>query len=430
MKFQLLILSLFSSLSLLSQDYYWVGGTGNWSDLSHWATSSGGTVFHSQLPGPTNDVYLDANSFDGPGQLLYLDLEEADCHNFYAQDATNQPKLEGDYYLDDLNIYGDFILPNNVDRDLKTVELLAEDAGNVLDLGTIPCGGLSFIRTASSGEYIQQSNMVVANLYLYSENGTYNSNGYSITCTSRFRTSWNNSTNVILDGAAIYTNEFEMYEAVNASLIDTWVFLNGQSGWTFKGGGKHYANLNIDGDHVIEDDSSFDVFEVMPGSTVTFQAGSTQTAGEFTLNGTSEEPIYLVSDEDGQEATLVQESGVVNGTYLVMQDCHASGGADFNAILTIDNGNNDGWFFEFIDNVNEETVFQTAFGPNPATSQVTFSTMPAGAQLDLYDASGRLVHSQQTNGVNTIDVAHLNKGNYIMIITSTQGIVRSKLAVQ
>lgn len=343
MKLQLLILSLFSGLSLFSQDYYWVGNTGNWSDLSHWATTSGGNTFHTELPGPTNDVYLDENSFTEPGQFLYLDLEEADCHNFFAQDATNYPKVQGDYYLDDLNIYGDFILPNNVDRDLKTVELLGEDAGNILDLGTEPCGSLSFIRTASSGEYIQQSNMVVGNLYLYGENGTYNANGYSITCTSRFRTAWNNSTNVNLDGAAIYTNEFEMYESVNASMIDTWVFLSGQSGWTFKGGGKHYAYLQVDGDHVIEDDSSFDTFEVTPGSTVTFEAGSTQTADEFILNGTSDDPIYVVSDTEGQAANLVQSAGAVNATYLVMQDNHASGGADFNAILTIDNGNNDGW---------------------------------------------------------------------------------------
>ncbi|HNR20081.1 MAG TPA: hypothetical protein PKL45_08870, partial [Bacteroidia bacterium] len=31
-------------------DYYWVGGTGNWSDVSHWATTSGGSTFHTQPP--------------------------------------------------------------------------------------------------------------------------------------------------------------------------------------------------------------------------------------------------------------------------------------------------------------------------------------------------------------------------------------------
>ena len=39
-----------------TQDYYWVGGTGNWSDLSHWATESGGSIFHDALPGPGAEI--------------------------------------------------------------------------------------------------------------------------------------------------------------------------------------------------------------------------------------------------------------------------------------------------------------------------------------------------------------------------------------
>ena len=45
-------------------NYYWVGGSGSWSDYSnHWATSSGGNVYHVQIPTPNDDVFIDANSF-------------------------------------------------------------------------------------------------------------------------------------------------------------------------------------------------------------------------------------------------------------------------------------------------------------------------------------------------------------------------------
>ena len=38
-------------------DYYWVGGTGNWSDFAtHWATTSGGVVFHLAEPGPADSA--------------------------------------------------------------------------------------------------------------------------------------------------------------------------------------------------------------------------------------------------------------------------------------------------------------------------------------------------------------------------------------
>ena len=42
-----------------SANYYWVNGTGNWSDfLSHWATTSGGAVFHFSAPGQNDDHRL------------------------------------------------------------------------------------------------------------------------------------------------------------------------------------------------------------------------------------------------------------------------------------------------------------------------------------------------------------------------------------
>lgn len=46
--------------------YYWVSGTGNWSDAtSHWSNTSGGMANMSVPPTTTNDVYFDANSGGG-----------------------------------------------------------------------------------------------------------------------------------------------------------------------------------------------------------------------------------------------------------------------------------------------------------------------------------------------------------------------------
>lgn len=346
MKQLLLSITLLTSLSLFAQDYYWVGGTGNWSDLSHWATTSGGNTFHTELPGPTNDVYLDANSFTAENQFLYLDLELAECHNFYAQDATNYPKIDGDYYLDDLNVYGDVVIPDNVNRDLKTLGLFGEDEGNILDLGTMPCGGLSFVMLQGTGEYLVESDFTVGNLYLYGEGATFNSNEHTLTCTSRFRSPFNGTINLVFNNSTLYTNEFEMYDDVVAEMDNFSLYLSGTSNWSFLGGGKHYAYVNIQGERTIEDDSSFDTFEVMPGATVTFDAGSTQTADEFIFNGTSDAPIYLLTNTAGEQANIVQSTGTVNATFLVMQDNNASGGATFSAAYSVDNGNNTGWNIE------------------------------------------------------------------------------------
>ncbi len=73
--------------------YYWVGGTGLWSDYAHhWATTSGGTTFHSQPPSSVNNVFFDANSFNSTGQTVTVDVEAA-CRNMNWSGATHKPNL-------------------------------------------------------------------------------------------------------------------------------------------------------------------------------------------------------------------------------------------------------------------------------------------------------------------------------------------------
>ena len=61
--------------SATADDFYWVGGTGSWSDFaSHWATTSGGVVFHPNAPTDADDVIFDANSFAG-GETVTLDVD-------------------------------------------------------------------------------------------------------------------------------------------------------------------------------------------------------------------------------------------------------------------------------------------------------------------------------------------------------------------
>ena len=56
------LLILTSACLKAQSDYYWVGGSGNWNDVSHWATSSGGSTFATVVPSNTTHVHFDANS--------------------------------------------------------------------------------------------------------------------------------------------------------------------------------------------------------------------------------------------------------------------------------------------------------------------------------------------------------------------------------
>ena len=82
LKITLVFLLFGVSVKLSSQTtYYWVGGTGNWSDLSHWATTSGGSVKQTIVPSQLDDVVFDANSFTATGQTVTVN-QAPFCKNF------------------------------------------------------------------------------------------------------------------------------------------------------------------------------------------------------------------------------------------------------------------------------------------------------------------------------------------------------------
>lgn len=69
---------------------YWVNGTGNWQDQSHWSTSSGG-VSGASIPTSASDVVFDQNSFTDGGQEVTVSA--AECHSMTWQNAPFLPTL-------------------------------------------------------------------------------------------------------------------------------------------------------------------------------------------------------------------------------------------------------------------------------------------------------------------------------------------------
>jgi hypothetical protein len=85
--------------------YYWVGGTGNWSDLTHWATTSGGSIKHTIVPSQINDVVFDVNSFTASGQTVTVN-QTPFCKNFVWDGVANNPTFNCTGY--NFEIFGAF----------------------------------------------------------------------------------------------------------------------------------------------------------------------------------------------------------------------------------------------------------------------------------------------------------------------------------
>lgn len=98
-----------------SANYYWVGGTGNWSDYAnHWATTSGGNIFQPHVPTSFDNVYFDANSFTANGQIVTADPTIAYCLDMNWTGAINNPVFQATNSNIQLKIYGSLTLDPSV----------------------------------------------------------------------------------------------------------------------------------------------------------------------------------------------------------------------------------------------------------------------------------------------------------------------------
>jgi hypothetical protein len=131
----LLTLAMTISFGLFGQTYYWVGGAGNWTDLSKWASCSGcaGGAF-VQVPQSTNDVVIDAGSgFSAvpiaTNRTITLNTGGANvtCRNLTVQPNVAGFRFSGAVRMD---LYGAVTLSSNMNP-LQTLW-----SGNLFLFGT------------------------------------------------------------------------------------------------------------------------------------------------------------------------------------------------------------------------------------------------------------------------------------------------------
>lgn len=83
------------SQSVNAANYYWRGNGGNWSDLTHWASSSGGAgSAYATPPTATDNVFFDANSITAASQTITFNVNPT-CANFNLTGVLNYPTFAG-----------------------------------------------------------------------------------------------------------------------------------------------------------------------------------------------------------------------------------------------------------------------------------------------------------------------------------------------
>ena len=178
-KFIFIIFILFPYL-LLADDYFWIGDSGNWSDINHWASTSGGTIIHNTPPSATDDVYFDENSFTSYGQTVSVDAENAVCRNLDWSGATFDPVFAKAGSVN-FRIYGSLILNPTMNFTYSgTITLESTEAGNIIQMSGQQLHNNLFFE-GINGEWTLSDSLIV-NAGIYLNNGSLYTNDNFIQC--------------------------------------------------------------------------------------------------------------------------------------------------------------------------------------------------------------------------------------------------------
>ncbi len=177
--FALLLLNVAHSFA---DDYYWIGGTGNWSDINHWAQSSGGSVLHNTPPTAGDDVYFDDSSFPDSNLVISVNAENAVCRDLIWTGALHHPAFENSN-SENLRIFGSITLIEEMDFNYDgTITFESPNEGN-----TILMSGHSFLNNVyfeGIGGGWTLSDTLKAESNIYFNYGSLNTNSKPVICSS------------------------------------------------------------------------------------------------------------------------------------------------------------------------------------------------------------------------------------------------------
>lgn len=273
--------------------YYWVNGTGNWSDPNHWSLTSGGAA-DACIPGPNDDVVFDNAS--GAGFTTTVD-QIAYCRNMTWTTLSGNPDLAGTF---NLVIRGSVVLDAPMTASFSANYVMqAPGVATITSNGVTLNGDVYF--TTAAGVYSLLDNFQ-SNETIYIDSGQFSTGGFNVTAgsfdsyTSATRTIDISNSTVTLTG----TGETWYMNPTTLTFTSTGSDININHANTnlsiFQGGGLAYATLRLYNLQTeIRDDNTFEVLYLNPGITANFETGSEQTFDSLNANGTCASPITIQS---------------------------------------------------------------------------------------------------------------------------------------
>lgn len=455
--FLIIILAFSSFLKVQAADYYWVGGSGNWNDINHWRTTSGGTLIPSVIPGATDNVYFDVNSgFTSSSKTITVNVT-ATCKNITFSGSAVAPTLTQSG-AQTLNIYGSSVWQSGMGQiNVSTITYQSTGEAKTITSNGVITGSSNSIN--NGGVVFKEVNSISllddfsAGYDLTHFAGTFNTNNHNVSIRNNFfGNNPGTQARIINLGSSIITlqsvnssfNTNSQYVTLNAGtshiifssltlspilspnpntygLIpytnQTFYDITFQKFGSLGGlhiGTVYYNNVIFLEDGNLYSDNSIKNLTLSATKTYILPVGKTQ----FITNSLSAitPPCggwsTIKSSTTESQATISASSGAtiaVSGA--IIQDINATGGALFNATNSVDNSNNTGWMFSPYTGQNLYWVGGSGNWNDKAHwSQTSGGTggycVPGPGDNVFFDAGSGFSSTDKTVTVDNISYAH------------------------
>ncbi|MCK5857455.1 MAG: gliding motility-associated C-terminal domain-containing protein [Bacteroidales bacterium] len=353
-------LLMFTNANLYAADYYWVGGSGDWSDINHWATTSGGTTKHIQTPTSNDNVIFDVNSMSATANIN-LNSQTIFCRNFDIHTITNTLNFSG--VCKTWRIYGGISLSTKMNS-FSSPDMQFEGQSGTHNLefnGKTINFSLYFLGTAAwvltdtlicedihlkGGTFSTGSNYIDGQAFYSS--GIYNKHLNLGSSSLQFMT-WIVSGNTYTVNAGnshitIHDNYFRHNNTTNQTYYNV-TFVNLQGYLYSSNTHTSFHKMKFDGNGVIIGNNTYDSLIFTKKCEYYISPNTTQTIiQDFVADGNCKNYISIKSSNG--HATFSKNNSNITINYTILNHIHASGGANFYAVGGMDLGDNTGWIIQ------------------------------------------------------------------------------------
>jgi gliding motility-associated-like protein len=319
--------------------FYWIGGTGNWSDTLNWFSESGG------LPTENDHVVFDGNSFSEKFQVVIIDTE-AHCSDMDWTATDMEPMINGNKKL---NIHGSLKLtPGMTINYTGAIHFLSDAGDNALLLNGNTLNSDLYFNGDGSWQLLDTLDVGLKKIVF--NRGILHLSNQVIKCGS-FSSATAFPRTLVMNGSAMTIQLPDGVWNVNSQLNlqmqgnGSIMFVEGNASAlnTFNGGGLNYGHVLFGNNAVINGNNGFGNVYMNAAREYILAEGNTQTInGQLFARGCA--GMISISSSGTDQAMIKKINGDINLSFVSLQSIQAQVAAPFQffAHNSMDEGNNSG----------------------------------------------------------------------------------------